>query len=211
MPEYFVQQGDCLSSIAKRFNMLPMTIWNAGENAQLKEKRKSPNILFPGDKLIIPDLNDKQIGCATDQEHKFVRKGARCKLRVRFRILGSDGKETKLSNEAFTLDLDHKIINGNTDGAGGVRQSIDPGAGRGFIRIRGRKFPFNLGALDPHDSISGMQARLNQCGYNAGPVDGIIGPRTQAALRKFQKDQGLSVTGEQNQETNDALEKVYGA
>ncbi|HEY4329743.1 MAG TPA: peptidoglycan-binding protein [Phycisphaerae bacterium] len=208
--EYFVQQGDCLSSIAAEFKRLPSTIWDAGENADLKQKRKSSNILMPGDKIVIPDLKTKQIAAPTDQETKFVRQGATCKLRVRFRIL--DGtKETKLTGEDFALHIAGKNVNGSTDGDGGVRKPLDPTAGGGSIRIRGRSIPFSLGALDPHDSITGLQARLNQAGYNAGAVDGDLGPRTQAALKKFQKDQGLTESGNADQATFDKLKQIYGA
>ncbi len=40
-----------------------------------------------------------------------------------------------------------------------------------------------------------LQARLRALGYNAGPADGVAGPRTVAAAREFQSAQGLPVTG----------------
>jgi len=40
-----------------------------------------------------------------------------------------------------------------------------------------------------------LQTRLNQLGYKVGTVDGVIGPRTTDALKKFQSDNSLSVTG----------------
>ncbi len=39
------------------------------------------------------------------------------------------------------------------------------------------------------------QTELNKRGYDAGPVDGIYGPRTHAAVAKFQADQNLAQTG----------------
>ncbi|HSM40796.1 MAG TPA: peptidoglycan-binding protein, partial [Afifellaceae bacterium] len=41
-----------------------------------------------------------------------------------------------------------------------------------------------------------LQRRLNGLGYAAGPVDGVLGQRTLAALREFQADHGLAETGE---------------
>jgi len=35
-----------------------------------------------------------------------------------------------------------------------------------------------------------------QLGYNVGPPDGLIGPRTQSAIKLFQLRNGLSETGE---------------
>jgi Putative peptidoglycan binding domain len=50
-----------------------------------------------------------------------------------------------------------------------------------------------------------VQKKLNDQGYHAGPVDGILGPNTQAAIRNFQEAKGLKATGQLNQETMNAL------
>ena len=49
----------------------------------------------------------------------------------------------------------------------------------------------NKKLIDPFD----VQQALAQAGYYQGPIDGIIGRNTQAALRAFQKDQGLKADG----------------
>jgi peptidoglycan hydrolase-like protein with peptidoglycan-binding domain len=46
-----------------------------------------------------------------------------------------------------------------------------------------------------------LQRRLNGLGYAAGPVDGVPGQRTLAAIREFQADHGLAETGEIDAET----------
>lgn len=56
------------------------------------------------------------------------------------------------------------------------------------------------------DSVKKLQESLIEKGYDVGPVDGLIGPQTQAALQKFQEDQGLDASGEINVETLTALE-----
>ena len=40
-----------------------------------------------------------------------------------------------------------------------------------------------------------VQRHLTDLGYDAGPVDGLIGPRTRRAVRKFQRDRGDPATG----------------
>jgi peptidoglycan hydrolase-like protein with peptidoglycan-binding domain len=40
-----------------------------------------------------------------------------------------------------------------------------------------------------------MQERLNELGYKLGAVDGVSGPRTVEALKKFQTDNKLPPTG----------------
>ena len=43
--------------------------------------------------------------------------------------------------------------------------------------------------------VQTLQASLNQLGYDAGPVDGIIGTRTRSALQQFQKARGFVADG----------------
>jgi hypothetical protein len=40
-----------------------------------------------------------------------------------------------------------------------------------------------------------VQAALSHAGYYQGPIDGIVGPGTSAAIAAFQRDNGLRVTG----------------
>jgi peptidoglycan hydrolase-like protein with peptidoglycan-binding domain len=40
-----------------------------------------------------------------------------------------------------------------------------------------------------------IQLALKRRGYDPGPIDGIMGRRTASALRAFQADHGLAVTG----------------
>ena len=41
--------------------------------------------------------------------------------------------------------------------------------------------------------VAGTQSGLKRMGYDPGPVDGILGPRTRAAIRAYQKDHRLPV------------------
>jgi peptidoglycan hydrolase-like protein with peptidoglycan-binding domain len=41
-----------------------------------------------------------------------------------------------------------------------------------------------------------MQAMLNRAGYDVGPPDGVVGRRTEAAIRAFQAARGMAVDGQ---------------
>jgi hypothetical protein len=45
----------------------------------------------------------------------------------------------------------------------------------------------------PHDqqTIARLQRQLHQVGYDPGPIDGLLGPRTLETLRRFLMDRGL--------------------
>jgi hypothetical protein len=58
--------------------------------------------------------------------------------------------------------------------------------------------------------IRDLQARLNILGHDAGPADGLMGPRTRAALRDFQRGTGLPVTGDLDRAVVEAIEAEVG-
>jgi len=53
------------------------------------------------------------------------------------------------------------------------------------------------------------QQLLAMLGYYQGPLDGITGPRTEAALRQAQTDYGLKVTGRSDRDTLNALYQAF--
>ena len=48
---------------------------------------------------------------------------------------------------------------------------------------------------DQGDDVAGIQQRLNDLGYNAGPVDGDYGPQTAQAVKVFPRSLGLAGDG----------------
>src|SRR5262245_14646809 len=63
----------------------------------------------------------------------------------------------------------------------------------------------------PTGDIAAAQQRLKDRGYYTGPVDGVIGPRTAAALRAYQRDRGLRATGQLDSQTASALNETTNA
>lgn len=55
------------------------------------------------------------------------------------------------------------------------------------------------------ESVKSIQSILNMWGYNCGTPDGILGQSTSEAIRKYQKDQGISETGEISTELLDTM------
>ena len=49
--------------------------------------------------------------------------------------------------------------------------------------------------LQPDEVIANVQAALQQLGYFAYTVDGVLGSATEAAIANYQRDNGLPVTG----------------
>lgn len=63
------------------------------------------------------------------------------------------------------------------------------------------------------DDVKKLQERLTELGYDVGPAgtDGIFGPKTLEALKKFQEDYGLTVDGIYNSDVHNKLGEALGA
>lgn len=53
--------------------------------------------------------------------------------------------------------------------------------------------------------VRAAQQALKDKGQDPGPIDGRMGPRTQAALKQFQQAEGLQATGTLDETTKDKL------
>ena len=51
------------------------------------------------------------------------------------------------------------------------------------------------------EEVSTVQKSLNDKGYDAGPVDGVLGSRTRAGIRQYQAAEKLTVTGRLDAQT----------
>jgi peptidoglycan hydrolase-like protein with peptidoglycan-binding domain len=51
------------------------------------------------------------------------------------------------------------------------------------------------------EDIKTVQKSLSDKGYDAGPVDGVLGSRTRGAIRQYQTSEKLTVTGRLDEET----------
>ena len=55
--------------------------------------------------------------------------------------------------------------------------------------------------IQAEDKGGRPQESLRDKGYSPGPIDGILGPQTRAAIREYQKAESLPVTGRLDSET----------
>ena len=64
---------------------------------------------------------------------------------------------------------------------------------------------YAFGGLAPDQEIASVQAKLQQDGYYAGLITGVLDATTREALAKFQADNDLLATGAIDQPTAEAL------
>ena len=86
---------------------------------------------------------------------------------------------------------------GDSEGSGGDSQGGDSGEPAALGATGGgAPAPTAMTGDLPRERVRRVQERLAAAGFDPGPVDGAMGPRTRAALRAFQEARGLDPTGE---------------
>ncbi len=182
--EYVVTENDCMSSIAERFGFTWERIWNDIQNEDLKRERENPMVLHPGDRVTIPEKQRKEESGATEMMHRFRRLGQPAKLRLRFLDEGEPRANVPCR---IRIDMDWK--EDNTDDDGLLEITIPRGATSGWVQVgegdQAVRYDLELGRLEPHYTIKGVQQRLKNLGHYDGQVDGKAGPCTDEALSKF--------------------------
>jgi hypothetical protein len=58
------------------------------------------------------------------------------------------------------------------------------------------------------DDVRGVQQTLHNIGYRPGKIDGVMGPRTRSAIRQYQQDNNLPLTGRLDAETARRVEEA---
>jgi hypothetical protein len=205
--KYIVKQGDCISSIAFKYGFFPDTIWNDSKNSKLKQDRKDPNVLKPGDELYIRDKEEKEESCASEERHSFKKKGVPEIFNIQFKI-----NDEPRANEAYVLDIDGELSEGQTDENGIAEIWIPPNAKKGKISFRDREdeYELDLGDLDPITEISGVQQRLQNMGFYKGDIDGKMSDELEQAIRIIQERHDLEPTGKLNEATRDMIQEEHG-
>jgi hypothetical protein len=211
---YTVQQGDFMSSIAKAFGFPDYrSIWFHPANAQLKQLRQNPNVLFPGDVVFVPDRAPRIEPRPTDQLHKFVKHAPPLKLRLTL----EDQYEKPIAAAPCILTIEGNSQQLTTDAKGALEQEIPPDAHNASLVINDPQTPYQsvqfailIGSLDPVEEPSGQAGRLTNLGYYFEDVQNIDAAAFSSAVEEFQCDHSLTVDGVCGPNTQAKLKQVHG-
>src|SRR5262249_32049510 len=125
-----VKQGEHLTRIAKAYGFSDYrTVWDHAENAEVKRKRGNPNVIFPGDRLFIPDKQEKEERRPVDRRHRFRVSRKNLKLRV---VL-EDFAEKPIADATCELQVDGQVEKKTTDAKGKMERDITPDAQNGIL------------------------------------------------------------------------------
>ena len=211
MPFYTVKQGECISSIADKTGFYWATLWNHTKNQDLRMQRENPNALLPGDQVFVPEKRQKEEQCNPTMRHVFRIRS----IPVRFNLQLIDTEDKPRVGVAYTIVIDGKRYQGVTPDDGRISLIIAANASKATLTLEPddgsrEDYTFQLGYMNPIDDPGGIQGRLLNLGYYKGQITGTIGDDTADAIRRFQQDRGLRVTGEIDDPTKSALAQRHG-
>lgn len=216
---HVVQQGEWVSRISAQYGIADWRkVWNHPKNSALAEKRQEPNVVYPGDRLFIPELELRQEVRPTDKRHQFQLPTGKKKIKF---VLANWNHEPR-AGVPCALEINKQLWGSRTktDEQGKVEFEIPEWVtvSRLLVGADGSEFyEIRVGHLDPIDEASGYQQRLSNLGFNPGAIDGIDGPRTKAAIRAFQDHENylagsevLKVDGIMGPQTKARIEQRHG-
>ncbi len=210
---HVVAQGEYLPLIALHYGFHDYrVIWEHPSNAALRASRRNPNVLLPGDQIVIPDRTPGTAGAATGRVNAFVAGEDALALNVDFEdasrkpLASRDGVLSLGGRDATGSFVRAKPISTTTDGDGRLHQPfsgsfVDRAAPtEGAFEMPAQPtsppaaFRLLIGNLDPVDAPSGQQARLNNLGYFAGYAESDV-DQLEWATEEFQCDEKLKDRG----------------
>jgi hypothetical protein len=208
---YNASDGQCCSSIAYMQGHLWQTVWNASQNASLRQTRDDPNCLMPGDSVFIPVPTGNQDLRAVDQRHRYQMAGA-AKLVIALKYPHGELR----MGARYKLTVDGTVIASGTADDGKVTATIVPTDAGGKLVVYGdgtipdQTYEFKLGTLFPFDQLQGVQQRFRNLGNRAIKVDNTNNPSTTQSVNGFQQSSGNPATGNIS-DIQDDLRTAYGS
>jgi len=214
---HIVKQGEHLPGIAAEHGFTShRAIFDNPANAELKKLRVNPNILFPDDKVVIPDKGIKEVPKPTEQKHIFAVNLEQLKFRVKVLNLADEAfsRQVKLIAGTTTTDMEQKNNVHEAD-IGPLVKSAKLQFEPEVDKTQRADILLEVGSLDPIKEQSGQRERLNNLAYFAGFSQTSNPEQFRWAVEEFQADHrdsnGLKVTGIcDEQKTQPALTKAYG-
>ncbi len=204
MPEqYIVRDGDCFLSIAADKGFAWKTLWNDPGNADLKQQRKDPTVLLPGDMVTIPDRKISPAPIATGKRTTFKRKGIPVKFRLRMLV---DDKPRP--SGPYRINIDGEWRAGQIDGDGYIKEKIPPYLKEATLIVgppeAQETFTLEFGAVAPLETDQGVRTRLGNLGFDV-TGDDLSGP-----ISAFQEKIGLNPSGAVDDATRAKLKEKFG-
>jgi N-acetylmuramoyl-L-alanine amidase len=214
MPTHTVKQGETVPGIALHYGFQNWrAIYDHPNNQKLKDRRKNPNVLLPGDTLWLPERKTKEEEGETGRRHKFRLKREQQWLR----IILQDVTGAVMKGVAYTLVVEGKTFESETNEEGLLEHEIPTKAQKGKLSVRKGKtvteYELKIGHLDPEEETSGWKARLNNLGFRLGSPDepDEESNPVKSGVEEYQCEEKMEPSGEIDDKTRNRLKESHGS
>lgn len=209
--KYVARQGDHVAQLAFRWGVEPEDVWDHPANSDLKAKRQSMDVLYPGDVVSVPQRKDQRLSIEKGTTNRYTATVPRRTLSIA--LASTDGP---YANQPYELHgLPSKpgapLPKGTTGAKGEIQITVPVTQREVGVLLPNPNIIYHLriGEVDPMSEPTGPQKRLENLGYLER------GKRHDAetvhyAVRAFQAKEGLPVTGELDATTHSKLTEVSG-
>lgn len=209
-----VRKGESIPSIAERYGFVDWNvIYDHGENGDLRALRPDPRVLAPGDRVFIPNKEQKYVQIATEQQHRFQLK----RQMERIELVMEDDEGNTFGGLRFEVQVGREVVGGTTAADGRLIAEVPAVADQATLRLwlsddedDVMSWTLDIGHLDPVDTVMGVQARLRNLGFDLAET-GAMDEATEAAIAAFQERQGLDPTGTLDDALRDLLVQEHGS
>lgn len=153
----------------------------------VKSVRNDLQVVPPGDRKVI-DTSDKDI---TRQ------------------VEGRLSKDARLKKVDVRTDGGAVILTGAVQSIGASARASELARGVPGVRAVKNELTYDAAMRDrsgvtptrSQSQVMAMQQALKEKGFEPGPIDGVMGPRTASALKEYQKAENLKMTGLMDRDT----------
>lgn len=205
---YVVRQGDHLPGLAFKHGFDADVVWNDKANDALRELRKNPLMLAPGDILHIPTPAKRGVPFSAGARNRYVARVPK----VDVHLVVHDQLGTPFSDEPYVVEGLGDATERATGPDGAVTLTVPV-----FVREvsllfvrQNLRFALRIGDMDPLEEISGVAARLANLHFLASST-GWTDEQLTAALTAFQALHELPATGALDHDTRERLRAIHGS
>ena len=205
---YVVRQGDHLVKLAYVHGFDAQEVWNHEKNATLKAKRKTQDVLYPGDILYLPVKHTGGLPVSAGGDNNYCAKVPT--IKVRLQLVDIDGplahEECEVSGTGSTPGDPLEVV---TDADGWLDLTISTLIRRIEVLAlhANHLFKVSVGDLNPIDEPPGAPQRLANLGLLS--QDDVRQGRTAGAVVAFQKQNNLPADGSLTESTLSQLHNKH--
>lgn len=204
---HVVAPGDHIARIAATHGFrVYSAVWGDGSNEALRRLRDDPHVLAAGDVVALPAPVRREVTRGTEKRHQFRLKATQ--LKVRFRLERWQGRDGESGPTEVFVDAEAAEV--TEAGPATWEVPVEPQSDRVVIVTEAAERLCRIGFLQAVDTVPGYRERLNNLGYRAGDSDDPDHLALRSAVEEFQCDEGLAVDGVVGPRTRAALVRVHG-